>query len=177
MMVGPSSQTPTILLTGVGTDDPTLTFSSSGSQKEEQEQEEPNSTNPSSSLRVVSSVVSYDAPHQKVDRRPPLREQRKPRKGKRKAPPKDQKATKRLRDQRKKEDEAIQALYGLFVPDDVGVKQKKDWLSTSTRSYILGPPHSKGFFSLVLRERVCGKRKGEERLSSRRNSLGVYSCD
>ena len=46
--------------------------------------------------------------------------------------PKDPKATKRLRDQRQSDDEHIEDLYNLFVPDSEGVVPKKDRLRMST---------------------------------------------
>ena len=47
-------------------------------------------------------------------------------------PPKDPRATNRLLDQRKSDDENIEALCKLFVPPGAEVKWKKDRLSMST---------------------------------------------
>lgn len=60
----------------------------------------------------------------------PERAQR--RKGKRRSePPRDQKATNRLSDQRRLDDENTEALYKLFVPPGAEVKWKKDRLGIS----------------------------------------------
>jgi len=60
----------------------------------------------------------------------PERAQR--RKGKRRSePPRDQKATNRLSDQRRLDDETTEALYKLFVPQGAEVKWKKDRLGIS----------------------------------------------
>ena len=52
-------------------------------------------------------------------------------------PPKDPRATNRLLDQRKSDDENIEALCKLFVPTGAEVKWKKDRLSMSTYSSLL----------------------------------------
>ena len=58
--------------------------------------------------------------------------ERTPRRGGRGRPPKDPRATNRLLDQRKSDDENIEALCKLFVPPGAEVKWKKDRLSMST---------------------------------------------
>jgi hypothetical protein len=57
------------------------------------------------------------------------------RKGKCAKQPKDLKATRRLKGQRKSDNENIEALYELFVPKDAEVRWKKDRLGTSTSQY------------------------------------------
>jgi len=62
-----------------------------------------------------------------AERTPP----RRPGKGRRVEPPKDPRATNRLLDQRKSDDEDIEALCKLFVPPGAEVKWKKDRLGMS----------------------------------------------
>jgi len=67
--------------------------------------------------------------------RPPERSQR--RNGRRRCePPRDQKATSRLSDQRKLDDENTEALYKLFVPPGAEAKWKKDRLGISALSLL-----------------------------------------
>lgn len=57
-------------------------------------------------------------------------------KGRRAEPPKDPRATHRLSDQRKSDDENIEALCKLFVPPGAEVKWKKDRLDMSALSFV-----------------------------------------
>ena len=58
-------------------------------------------------------------------------------KGRRAEPPKDLRATHRLSDQRKSDDENIEALCKLFVPPGAEVKWKKDRLDMSVSQHPL----------------------------------------
>ena len=62
----------------------------------------------------------------------PLRKTRRTGKRKRVADPKDPRAAKRLQDQRQSDDEHIEDLYELLVPDSEGEVSKKDRLGLST---------------------------------------------
>src|SRR5712672_3298167 len=68
---------------------------------------------------------------------PSDRPHRRPGKSRRTEPPKGPRATNRLLDQRKSDDENIEALCKLFVPEGAEVKWKKDRLGMSAFSYLL----------------------------------------
>jgi hypothetical protein len=82
--------------------------------------------------RATTSSSSLDRQLERAQRRNGRR---------RSEPPRDQKATNRLSDQRRLDDENTEALYKLFVPPGAEVKWKKDRLSNSA----LAP-----FFSLCV---------------------------
>jgi hypothetical protein len=97
---------------------------------------------PSAIVSGAPSYVSDHYPHPpatasmnwQAERTPP----RRPGKGRRAEPPKDPRATNRLLDQRKSDDENIEALCKLFVPPGAEVKWKKDRLGMSElRSHSL----------------------------------------
>jgi len=69
-----------------------------------------------------------------------LRKKRCTRKRNRVATPKDPKGAERLQNQRQSDDEHIEYLYKLFVPDSVGAVPKKERLGLSTSQSLCFPP-------------------------------------
>ncbi|KAH9953989.1 hypothetical protein BC827DRAFT_83059 [Russula dissimulans] len=99
----------------------------------------------SSMYSGMSSAVPSGAPSHVHEHAPPApatstvtwpseRSHRRPGKSRRTEPPKDPRATNRLLDQRKSDDENIEALCKLFVPEGAEVKWKKDRLGMSAFS-------------------------------------------
>lgn len=104
------------------------------------------SVNPSSSSTTTSGsttlphVADHPHPHPlhasgSFSSSPSSRPERTARR-RRSEPPRDQRATTRLFDQRKSDDENTEALYKLFVPPGAEVKWKKDRLGISERFFV-----------------------------------------
>ena len=97
----------------------------------------PGSTPPAHISDHYHQQLSPRYPHTSspLDRMPERSQRRNGRR--RSEPPRDQKATNRLSDQRRLDDEHTEALYKLFVPPGAEVKWKKDRLGISALASLL----------------------------------------
>jgi len=105
------------------------------------------SNNPTLSPRhaspgTPSHFAGHTLPQQSTSLAAPeaLRKKRRAVQRKRTVNPKDPKAAERLQNQRQSDDEHIEYLYKLFVPDSVGAVPKKERLGLSTSQSLCFPP-------------------------------------